>query len=234
LSTNTSGGVKNASNIFELGRLELYSISVEMDWPLNDRLLPPYAYQQPTPLNRIDNAIDGAMRSLQPNAATLLSTNGYLGCVLPAGDKATFAFFIQADKSVQQLLVSFRAAAYNQDQDAPDITFSVRDYLGDIIGPDLVLPRVPVPRVTGQTTVDSQDNAAVFMNGVLAGDENWGMRDAMPVQDAMMGLPVRFAWGPNVVTKVKWGKDGATNAVYYGTITATADLYIYGFNCRVQ
>jgi hypothetical protein len=234
LSTNTSGGVKNASNIFELGRLELYSIAVEMDWPLNDRLLPPYAYQQPTPLNRIDNAIDGAMRSLQPNAATLLSTDGYLGCVLPAGDKASFAFFIQADKSVQQLLVSFRAVAYNQDQDAPDITFSVRDYLGAIIGPDLVLPRVPVPRVTGQTTVESRDNAAVFMNGVLAGDEQWGMRDAMPVQDAMMGLPVRFAWGPNVVTKVKWGKDGATDAVYYGTITATADLYIYGFNCRVQ
>jgi hypothetical protein len=72
------------------------------------------------------------------------------------------------------------------------------------------------------------------MNGVLAGDENWGMRDAMAYTDVMMGLPVRFTWGPNVAGDFANGSDGSVDTVYYGTITATADLYIYGFNCKVQ
>ena len=74
----------------------------------------------------------------------------------------------------------------------------------------------------------------MFMNGVLAGDELWGMRDAMNLQDAAKGLSVRFTWGPNVATQIAQGSNGTTDAVYYGTITATADLYIYGFNCKVQ
>lgn len=220
--------------LYELGRLELYSITVEMDWPANDRLLPPYAYQQPTPINRLNNSINSAMLALQPNAATNLTSDGYLGCVLPAGDELTFCFFIQTNDSVQQLLTTFRAVAYNQAQDAPDITFGVRDAQSNTVGTDITQESVPVPRITGQTTFQAQANASVALNGVLAGDELWGMRDAMPVQDAMMGFPIRFTWGPNEPGEIAWGKDATPDTVYYGTITATADLYIYGFNCKVQ
>jgi hypothetical protein len=75
---------------------------------------------------------------------------------------------------------------------------------------------------------------AGFINGVLAGDELWGMRDAMAYRDVQAGLPVRFTWGPNVATEIAYGTPGSTDAVYYATITATADLYIYGFHCKVQ
>ena len=239
LPTSTTGAtpgstVNPTGTLFELGRLELFSITVEMDWPANDRLLPPYAYQQPTPINRLNNSINAAMIALQPNAAMNLTSDGYLGYVLPAGDELTFCFFIQTDESVQQLLTTFRAVAYNQAQDAPDITFGVRDAQGNTVGTDITQESVPVPRITGQTTFQSQANASVAMNGVLAGDEKWGMRDAMPVQDAMMGFPIRFTWGPNVATEIAWGQDASVDTVYYGTITATADLYIYGFNCKVQ
>jgi hypothetical protein len=68
---------------------------------------------------------------------------------------------------------------------------------------------------------------------VLAGDQQWGMRDAMPMEDVQTGAPIRFVWGPNqpgdISQAVKEGNDG----VYYGTITATSDLYIYAFNCKV-
>jgi len=232
--SEVTGGVKIEASIYELGRLELYSITVEMDWPASDRLLPPYAYQQPTPINRLNNAINGAMLALQPNAAMNLTSGGYLGYVLPAGDELTFAFFIQTNKSVQQLLTTFRAVAYDQAQNAPDITFGVRDAQGNTVGSDITQESVPVPRITGQTTFQSQQNGSVAMNGVLAGDAQWGMRDAMPVQDAMMGFPMRFTWGPNVENAIAWGEDGSVDTVYYGTITATSDLYIYGFNCKVQ
>lgn len=234
LPTGTTGAPKNNANLYELGRLELYSITVETSWPALGSVRSPYVYQQPTSLNRISNQIDSAMFNLQPNACTNLTTGGYLGCVLPAGEEATFAFFVQTNKSVQQLLTTFRAVAYNQAQDAPDITFGVRDYLGNPVGNDITHPSMPVPRITGQTTVNPERGTAMFINGVLAGDELWGMRDAMPFQDAPKGLAVRFTWGPNVATEIAQGSNGTTDAVYYGTITATADLYIYGFNCKVQ
>jgi hypothetical protein len=233
LTTNTTGAPKNNANIFELGRLELYSITVDMTWPSDSTNRPPYVYQQPTPINRINNYITSAMRNLQPDACTNLTSGGYLGCVLPAGEEATFAFFVQTSKSVQTLDVSFRAVAYNPSQDVPDITFSVRDYQGNPVNIDILRESVPVPRLTGQTTVEPQDGAAVFMNGVLAGDELWGMRDAMDLDNALAGFPIRFTWGPNVQNEIAQGSNGTTDAVYYGTITATADLYIYGFNCRV-
>ena len=234
LPTGTTGAPKNNANLYELGRLELFSISVETSWPALGSVVSPYVYQQPTSLNRINNQIDSAMRNLQPNAATLLSTGGFLGCVLPAGQEATFAFFVQTNKSVQQLLVTFRAVAYNLTQNAPDITFGVRDYQGNTVHNDVTHLSMPVPRITGQTTVNPERGTAMFMNGVLARDELWGMRDAMPFQDAAKGLAVRFTWGPNTATEILQGSNGTTDAVYYGTITATSDLYIYGFNCQVQ
>lgn len=234
LTTNTTGAPKNNANLFELGRLELFSITVEMSWPTNNNILPPYVYEQPTSLNQLNNYIDSAMRNLQPDAATNISSGGYLGCVLPAGEEATFAFFVQTDMSVQQLLVSFRAVAYNQAQDVPSITFGVRDYQGNMVGTDIVQQSVPVPRITAQTTMEPQAGAAVFMNGVFAGDQLWGMRDAMDLDNALMGMPIRFTWGPNAVGDIAQGSNGTTDAVYYGTITATSDLYIYGFNCMVQ
>jgi len=234
LTTNTTGAPKNNANLYELGRLELFSISVETSWPAFGSVRSPYVYQQPTSIKRISNQIDPAMANLQPNAGTLLSTGGYLGCVLPAGEEATFAFFVQTNKSVQQLLVSFRAVAYTATDAAPDITFGVRDFQGNTVDNDITHTNMPVPRITGQITVNPQPGTAMFMNGVLAGDQLWGMRDAMPIQDAAKGLSVRFAWGPNVATEIAQGSNGTTDAVYYGTITATADLYIYAFNCKVQ
>lgn len=237
LTTSTTGGgggpgLGFAGTLYELGRLELFSVSVETSWPALGSVRSPYVYQQPTSLNRINNQIDSAMANLQPNAATHITSDSFLGCVLPAGEEATFAFFVQTNKSVQQLLTTFRAVAYTATDVAPDITFGVRDYLGNTVGTDITHENMPVPRITGQTTVNPQDGTAMFMNGVLAGDV-WGMRDAMPIQDAAKGLAVRFAWGPNVATEIAQGSDGTTDAVYYGTITATANLYIYGFNCKV-
>jgi len=142
-----------------------------MGWPTNNNSLPPYAYQQPTPLTRLNNYIDAAMRNLQPNAATNITTGGFLGCVLPAGESATFAFFVQTQKSVQQLDVSFRAVAYLQTQDVPDIIFGVRDYQGNVVGTDILRESVPVPRVIAQTKMAPEEGSAVFMNGVLAGDQ---------------------------------------------------------------
>jgi hypothetical protein len=155
--------------------------------------------------------------------------------VLPAGEELTFAFFIQVSDSVQQLLVSFKAVAYNFFDAAPDITFGVRDAQGNTVGNDITHSNMPVPRLAAKTRTDRRvPGEASFMNGVLAGDELWGRRDAMNYTDVMMGLPVRFTWGPNVATEIAWGEDGSVDTVYYGTITATADLYIYGFNCKVQ
>jgi hypothetical protein len=233
LTTATTNSPQYDSDIYELGRLELFSISVETSWPALGSVRSPYVYQQPTSINRINNQINSAMANLQPNAATHITSGGFLGCVLPAGEEATFAFFVQTNKSVQQLLTTFRAVAYTATDVAPDITFSVRDYQGNTVGNVITHANMPVPRITGQTTVNPQDGTAMFMNGVLAGDQLWGMRDAMPLQDAAKGLAVRFTWGPNAATEIAWGQNGTTDAVYYGTITATANLYIYGFNCKV-
>jgi acetylornithine deacetylase/succinyl-diaminopimelate desuccinylase-like protein len=233
LTTATINNPQYDSDIYELGRLELFSISVETSWPALGSVRSPYVYQQPTSINRINNQINSAMANLQPNAATHITSGGFLGCVLPAGEEATFAFFVQTKRSVQQLLTTFRAVAYTATDVAPDITFSVRDYQGNTVGNVITHANMPVPRITGQTTVNPQDGTAMFMNGVLAGDQLWGMRDAMPLQDAAKGLAVRFTWGPNVENEIAWGQNGTTDAVYYGTITATANLYIYGFNCKV-
>jgi hypothetical protein len=204
-----------------------------MQWQIDSRVIPPYVYQQPTPITQLNNFINSNMPLLQPNAATMLSNDGFLGRVLPAGEEATFAFFVQTVDTVLTLNVSFRAVAYNQEDVAPDITFGVRDYKGDVVGTDVVQSNVPVPRVSGQNTIDAREGTATYMNGVLAGDELWGMRDAMPMEDAQTGKPMRFVWGPNAPGDLIPARRDGTDTVYYGTITATADLYIYAFNCKV-
>lgn len=232
--TSTGGGPKPtiSSYLYELGRIELYSISVET-YGRENNYPPPYVYQQTTPINRLNNKIDTFMPLLQPDACTSISRGGLLGQVIRAGSAASFAFFVQTNKSVQTLNVSFRAVAIDATQNAPDLTFGVVDYQGNTVGTDVVKTNVPVPRITGQTTMEPREGAAVFMNGVLAGDGNWGMRDAMDLDQALMGLPVRFVWGPNVQNDINQGTVGSTDAVYIGRLHTTADIYVYGFNCRV-
>jgi hypothetical protein len=232
--STTSGGDKILADIYELGRLELFSITVEVARALDQGLLAPLAYQQTTIINGLNNQINASMMELQPDAGSLLTSDGYLGCVLPAGQEATFAFFIQVDDSVQQLLVSFQCVTFNGDQTtSPDITFGVRDDLNTAIGSDITYTEVSVPRFSGQPTRSSRPGTTVYMNGVLAGNENWGMRDAMLEREAAKSTPVRFTWGPNVAGDFTRGSDGSTDSVYYGRIVATCDLYIFGFNCRV-
>jgi hypothetical protein len=230
----TSGGDKITADLYELGRIELFSITVEVARALDQGLLAPYAYQQTTIINGINNQINATMMELQPDAGSLLTSGGYLGCVLPAGEEATFAFFIQTNQSVQQLLVSFQCVTFNADQNtSPDITFGVRDALNTTVGNDITYTQLSVPRFSGQPTGASRPDTAIHMNGVLAGDSNWGMRDAMLTREVTKSTPVRFTWGPNVAGEIEQGSNGSTDTVYYGTITATSDLYIYGFNCRV-
>jgi hypothetical protein len=234
LTTATTNNPQYDSDIYELGRLELYSIAVEVLDPNDSTVLPPYAYQQVTPVNELNNFINSTMMQLQPNAATLQSTGGFLGCVLPRNEEATFAFFVQTFKSVQQLLVSFQCLTFKTNQSSSVyITFGVRDYQGNTIGTDIVKPNYSVPRLAAQTRRVQSDDTMIAMNGVLAGDEKWGMRDAMGYLDGRKGVPVNFVWGPNTSGDIAQGSNGTTDAVYYGTITATSDLYIYGFNCRV-
>lgn len=233
-SETAGGGSKPLGDLYELGRLELFSITVEVARALDQGLLAPLAYQQTTIINGLNNQINASMMELQPDAGSLLTSDGYLGCVLPAGEEATFAFFIQVDDSVQQLLVSFQCVTFNADQsNTPDITFGVRDDLNTAIGSDITYTEVSVPRFSGQPTRTSRAGTLIPMNGVLAGDENWGMRDAMLEREAAKSTPVRFTWGPNVAGEFSKGSNGSTDSVYYGTITATSDLYIFGFNCRV-
>ena len=234
LTTATTNTPKNTSNLYELGRIELASIAVEVFDALDGTVLPPYAYQQPTPINELNNTINSTMMQLQPNAATNINSGGFLGCVLPAGEELTFAFFIQTNRSVQQLLTSFQCLTFKASQSSSvDITFGVRDYTGNTVGNDIVKSNYSVPRLAAQTRRVQSDDTMIAMNGVLAGDEKWGMRDAMGYLDGRKGVPVNFTWGPNVETEIAWGQNGTTDAVYYGVITATSDLYIYGFNCRV-
>ena len=234
LTTATTNTPQYDSDIYELGRLELFSISVEVLHADDSTVLPPYAYQQVTPVNELNNFINSTMKQLQPNAATLQSTSGFLGCVLPAGEEATFAFFVQTLESVQQLLTSFQCLTFKASQSSSvNITFGVRDYQGNTVGVDLVKPNYSVPRLAGQTRRVQSDDTMIAMNGVLAGKAKWGMRDAMGYLDGRKGVPVNFIWGPNGSGDIAQGSNGTTDAVYYGTITATSDLYIYGFNCRV-
>ena len=234
LTTATTNTPQYDSEIYELGRLELFSIAVEVLDADDSTVLPPYVYQQVTPVNELNNFINSTMPQLQPNASTLQSTDGFLGCVLPAGEEATFAFFVQTNKSVQQLLTSFQCLTFKASQSSSVyITFGVRNYQGNTVGTDLVKPNYSVPRLAAQTRRVQSDDTMIAMNGVLAGDAKWGMRDAMGYLDGRKGVPVNFIWGPNVATQIAQGSNGTTDAVYYGTITATSDLYIYGFNCRV-
>ena len=230
LPTNITpvGGTKMTANIFELGRLHLYSISVEVERATDQGLQQPYAYQQATAINALNNQINASMMQLQPDAGSLMSTDGFLGCVLPAGQEATFAFLVQNKQVVLTLNVSFECITYNGDQDTnPDITFGVRAGDTSVIGTDITYTGVSVPRFSAQPTRNSTDTSMVAMNGVLAGDSKWGMRDSMTLSEADKATPVRFTWGPNVEG------DFDSGVVYYGTISATTDLYIFGFNCRV-
>jgi hypothetical protein len=222
-------------SIYELGRLELFSISVQVLDVIESTVLPPYAYQQPTPINELNNYINSTMQQLQPNAATNINSGGFLGCVLPRNEELTFAFFFQTENSVQQLLTSFRCLSFNaSDDSAVDITFTVRDALGNTIGNVVEKLNYSVPRLAAQTRRVHSDDTMIAMNGVLAGDQKWGMRDAMGYLDGRKGVPVNFIWGPNEAGDFAWGEDGSVDTVYYAVITATSDLYIYGFNCKVQ
>jgi len=235
LTTATLNSTQFISDLYELGRIELFSIAVEVLDSIDSTVLPPYAYQQPTPINELNNHINSTMTQLQPNAATSLSTDGFLGFVLPANEKLIFAFFFQTKNSVQQLLTSFQCLTFKASQSSSVyITFGVQDAQGNTIGTDLEKPNYSVPRLAAQTRRVQSSDTMIAMNGVLAGDEKWGMRDAMGYLDGRKGVPVNFIWGPNQAGDFAWGQNTSSDTVYYASITVTSDLYIYGFNCQVQ
>jgi hypothetical protein len=235
MSTDTtSGTTKMSANLYELGRIELYSISVEVERASDQGLVQPYAYQQVTPINDLNNQVNASMMQLQPDAGSILSSGGFLGMILPAGEEATFAFFVQNENVVLTLNVSFQCITYNGAQtSSPDITFGVRDSTGNTVGTDITQTAVSVPRFGAQMRRSSDPTTMFAMNGILAGDGRWGSRDSMPMREAFKSTPVRFTWGPNGKGDIPWGQPATANTVYYGTITATTDLYIFGFNCRV-
>lgn len=232
LPTSTvTGGTKFAADVWELGRLELFSVTVTVDAAVDYGLLPPTSYAQATPFTAVASTENTAMMALQPNAGSLMSSGGFLGKVLLAGETATFGFYFQTSDTEAAINVSFQCVSYNADQDTnPDITCEIRDYTGGTVA-SLVRQDVNVPRINGQPTRTSDPDSMVAMNGVLAGDGLWGMRDCMPMSDVMKGAPVRFTIGP--ITYNKYAVPPSTDAMYYGVISATSDLYIYGFNARV-
>jgi hypothetical protein len=235
LTTSTvTTGAKFDANLYELGRIELYSVTVEVFQAQDSALTAPLAYQQATPINELVNYQNTAMMQFQPDAGILLSTDGFMGCVLTAGTEATFAFFMQPQDTVQTLNVSFSAVTYSgAGSSNPAITLSIKNYTGSTVGTDVVRTNVSVPRLRARTTRSVDVDTSMAMNGVLAGDGNWGMRDAMSYIDARLGTPVTMRWGPNNAGEFREGVAGSADAVYYATITADQDLYIYGFNCRV-
>ena len=231
LPTGTSvggGSTKINADIYELGQIQLFSITVEVARATQLGLLPPYNYQQTTAITALDNQINATMMQLQPDAGSLLNSGGFLGCVLPAGTAATFVFFVQNKDVVLTLNTSFQCITFNGDQSSsPDITFGVRDYTGATVGTDITYTQVSVPRYGAETTRYTTDTTMVAMNGILAGDGNWGMRDCITITEAQKSMPIRFTWGPNLPHQLQ------ANQPYYGRITATTDLYIFGFNCQV-
>lgn len=232
LPTSTvTGGTKFAADVWELGRLELFSVTVIVETAVDYGLLAPTSYAQATPFTAVASTENTAMMALQPNAGSLMSSGGFLGKVLLAGDTATFGFYFQTDQTEAAINVSFQCVSYNADQSTtPKITCEIRDYQGNTVA---LLQRldVNVPRINGQPTRTSDPDSMVAMNGVLAGDGLWGMRDCMPMSDVMKGAPVRFTIGP--ITYNNYAVPPSTDAMYYGVIYATSDLYIYGFNARV-
>ena len=229
LPTRYDAGLQVGGQIFELGCFNLWSVSATTtEVQVGDAALP-NAYDQTTALNSVAQAAANFLTPVMPSVSNVLSSPGLFGRILRAGDPLYFTFAVQndADFGVQ---VNFRAFSININQagfDTPDFTFDVLDSTGTPVGTQTVLLKQSVPRYIPQPGYGASANTLICANGVSSGADEWGMRDSMPVYEAMRVAPIAMRYASNSYDKVAGG------GIYTGRITCTSDIYIYAFFSRL-
>jgi len=231
LPTFYDGNLQMTGTLIGLGTVNLYGISMAVVQWEDGTLVSPTAFSQTTPQTRMPNNIGNALVRLRPALCSHVSSTGMLGCVLPAETPLSFAFAVQ-NKGDSGLAVTFRAFGYNgAENPAPDFTLTVFEALTDnvIIGP-VTLSKIPIARMQPQTTETESAAAAFAVNGIVASEGKWGLRDSMTMTQTNRGTTVRFITDAVPLNPVE---TGGANA-YYATITATSDVYIYGLSARLN
>jgi hypothetical protein len=229
LPTFYDGQMQFTGTLIGLGVVNLYGISmavVEID---DGVLVPPTAFSQTTPPARLANNIGNTLTRCRPALCSNVSSYGMLGCVLPADEPISFAFAVQ-NKGDYGLAISFKCFGYNGGASpAPDFTLTVFEAFTDtpVIGP-VTLSKLSIPRMQPQTTETESGAAAFAVNGILAGEGKWGLRDSMTITQTGRGTTVRFLTDATTL-----GGIAGEGVAYYATITATTDVYIYGFSARL-
>lgn len=230
LPTFYNNGLQLVGTLIGLGVLNLYGVAAIVTDATDGTLTAPTAFAQTTPPTALANNIGNALTRLRPALCNNVSSTGMLGCVLPAEEPLSFAFAIQ-NKVDTGIAVNFKCYGYNgAEVSNPDFTLTVFDALTDnvVIGP-ITLSKVSVPRMQPQTTESESAAAAFAVNGIVASEGKWGLRDSLPLTQTNRGTTIRFLTD---ATRIGAIEIGGVNALY-ATITATTDVYIYGFSARL-
>jgi len=230
LPTFYDGGMQMSGELIGLGVLNLRAIAATVTRQTAGTLAAPTAFSQTTPPTALANNIGAALTTCRPMLANHVSTPGMLGLVLPAGETLSFAFAVQ-NQGDYGLFVVFKTFGYNISQTANcEFTLTVFEALTDtvILGP-ITLENLAVPRLQPQTTQSATAAAAFAVNGIVASEGQWGLRDSMPMTQTTAGTTVRFLTDAVNLDSIEEGGGGA----YYATITATTDVYIYSFSARL-
>jgi hypothetical protein len=229
LPTFYSSGMQMIGTLIGLGVLNLRAVAATVTRQTAGTLAAPTAFSQTTPPTALANNIGAALTTCRPMLANHVSTPGMLGLVLPAEETLSFAFAVQ-NEGEYGLFVVFKTFGYNISQTANCVfTLTVFEAFTDtkVLGP-IDLENLAVPRLQPQTTQSATAAAAFAVNGIVASEGKWGLRDSMPMSQPTVGTTVRF-----LTDAITLGDIAGQGAAYYATITATTDVYIYSFSARL-
>ena len=230
LPTFYDNGLQMTAALIGLGVLNLYGVAMIVTESIEGALTAPTAYSQTTPPTAVANNIGVALSRLTPSLCCNASSTGMLNTVLRARETLSFAFAVQ-NESEFSLSVTFKCYGFNGAANpAPDFTLTVYDALHntEVFRP-ITLSKIPVARMQPQTTETESGAAAFNVNGIVASEGKWGLRDSMTITQTDRGTTVRFLTDAFYLYPIEtYGRQS-----FYATIECTSDVYIYGFLARL-
>ena len=234
LGVGVEDTTKNSTGlVYELGAPKLYSISYDVETA--DPYTPPdqLSHYHALSLSSVNSAQSSAIPTFRPELANVACDPYHFGRIVTAAPDAltaTFGFQYDVEGVVRVAFTVFPLQSASDNAGITTLSFDLLDYTGASIIGGPQWQNFFWTRYTSASTWSTTSTQTRALAGVLTGANEWGLRDALPLDDILKGNKV--VWEFPSASFAKMVNASGVGAYTLKIVTGQA-LYIIGFSARL-